>query len=165
MKFVYLDASALVKRYVPEVGAPLLDHLFVQVAPHRFIVFNIGIAEVVSILVRKKNGGKLSAAAFSQAILDLGAEILSAPTVRRVAADDAMVTAAVPLIVTYSINSTDGVLLRSALDLAANLQAGGNGLVLVTSDRRLLKAAQAEGLVTFDPVTQTQADLDALLVP
>jgi len=36
-------------------------------------------------------------------------------------------------------------------------------LVLVTSDQRLLRAAQAEGVLTFDPTTQTESDLDALL--
>ena len=41
----------------------------------------------------------------------------------------------------------------------------GDDLVLVASDQRLLRAAQAEGLVTFDPETQSQADLDALLMP
>ena len=40
-----------------------------------------------------------------------------------------------------------------------------NSLVLVVTDRRLLRAAQAEGLLTFDPETQTQAELDAFLGP
>ncbi len=37
--------------------------------------------------------------------------------------------------------------------------------VLFTPDPRLLQVAQAEGLVTFNPETQTQADLDTLLAP
>ena len=36
-------------------------------------------------------------------------------------------------------------------------------IVVVTSDKRLLKACQAEGLTIFDPETQSQADLDALI--
>ena len=36
----------------------------------------------------------------------------------------------------------------------------GHDLVLVTSDKRLLKAALAEGLVTFNPDAQTQAELE-----
>jgi hypothetical protein len=35
----------------------------------------------------------------------------------------------------------------------------------MASDQRLLKAAQAEGLATFDPETQSTTDLDALLPP
>jgi len=43
------------------------------------------------------------------------------------------------------------------------LRAGGNDLVLVAADHRLLKAARAEGVLAFDPEAQTQPDLDALL--
>jgi hypothetical protein len=38
-------------------------------------------------------------------------------------------------------------------------------LVLVSSDQRLLRAAQAEGLVTFNPEIQDQATLAALVGP
>jgi len=51
------------------------------------------------------------------------------------------------------------------LEIDKQLHSIGNQLVLVSSDQRLLKAAQAEGLFTFDPETQSQADLDALLAP
>jgi hypothetical protein len=33
----------------------------------------------------------------------------------------------------------------------------------VASDQRLLRAAAAEGLATFNPETQSQAELDALI--
>ena len=39
----------------------------------------------------------------------------------------------------------------------------GDELVLVASDHRLLRAAQAEGLTTFNPETESQTELDALL--
>ncbi|MGH9768028.1 MAG: hypothetical protein ACREAB_11385 [Blastocatellia bacterium] len=54
--------------------------------------------------------------------------------------------------------------LRSALDLAADLRVSGDNLALVASDQRLLRAAQAEGLIVFNPETHTTADLDQLLV-
>jgi predicted nucleic acid-binding protein len=69
MRFFFLDGSALAKRYVAEAGSPLLDHLFDQVTADRLVVLNFGFAEVVSILVRRKNAGSLSAATFSQALL------------------------------------------------------------------------------------------------
>jgi hypothetical protein len=37
-------------------------------------------------------------------------------------------------------------------------------LVLVASDQRLLRAAQAEGLLTFDPERQDKADLGVVLL-
>jgi hypothetical protein len=58
----FLDGSALAKRDVAEPGTPLLDHLFDHVAADRLFVLDVGLAEVVSILVRRKNAGTLSAA-------------------------------------------------------------------------------------------------------
>jgi hypothetical protein len=127
------------------------------------IVFNLGIAEVVSILVRKRNDKRLSAKVFTQAMTEFSAEVIHAADLRQLAADNALVLAALPLIQTHSINATDAVILRSALGLAASLRGAGDDLVLVAADHRLLKAAQAEGLLTFNPEAQTQPDLDALL--
>ncbi len=165
LRFFYLDASALAKRYAREVGTPLLNHLFASVPADRLYVFNVGMAEVASILVRKRNGGQLTAAAFAQAMVNFGAEIVYAAGVNKFAADNALVTAALPLVEPHSINGTDAILLRSALDLAASLRSKGQDLVLVASDQRLLRAAQAEGLTTFDPEREGQTVLDALLVP
>jgi predicted nucleic acid-binding protein len=78
-------------------------------------------------------------------------------------ATDPVVNAAAPLVAKHALNATDAVILRSVLDLVATLHTTGDALVLVTSDQRLLRAAQAEGVLTFDPTTQTEGDLDALL--
>jgi predicted nucleic acid-binding protein len=160
-----LDASALAKRYALEIGSALIDYLFANVSPDRFFVFNLGMAEVLSVLVRKKNAGILSAAVVSQAIANLGKEVIFATSLRKIVADTSLVILALPYIETHSVNATDALVLQSALELAGNLRVAGNDLVLVASDKRLLRAAQTEGLVTFDPETQSQTDLDALLVP
>ena len=62
-----------------------------------------------------------------------------------------MTTDALGLIVKHSINSTDAVLLQVAMDVAEYLRIGGDKLALVSSDQRLLGAAKAEGLLTFNP--------------
>jgi hypothetical protein len=53
--------------------------------------------------------------------------------------------------------------LQAAVDLAAQLRVDGDDLALVAADQRLLRAAQAEGLVTLNPETQAESDLDVLL--
>ena len=63
----------------------------------------------------------------------------------------------------YSINATDALVLRSSLDAAALLRDVGNGLVFVASDLRLLQAAQAEGLTTLNPETDSQKQIDLLI--
>ena len=152
------------KRYVPETGSAVVDRFFIQPITDRLLIFNIGIAEIISILVRKRNAGVLAAATFSQIIVDFNAEILSAGDVQKTACDASLVTASLPLIITHSINATDAILLRTALDIGAALQTQGDNLVLVASDQRLLRAARTEGLIVFNPETQTIADLDLLLV-
>ncbi len=67
------------------------------------------------------------------------------------------------LIRQHSINSTDALILKCALDKAAGLRVDGDDLVLVSSDLRLIRAAKAEGLLTFNPETDDQATLDALI--
>ncbi|HEX5272190.1 MAG TPA: type II toxin-antitoxin system VapC family toxin [Gemmataceae bacterium] len=162
MNSFYLDASALAKRYAPEPGSLLVDHLLTSVSPNRLYVFNVGMAEVISILVRKRNTGALSAAALNQAWVVFDAEIATS-AVHRTAADDTLVRRSVRLIDTHSINGTDAIILRSALDTATDLRATKDDLVLVASDLRLLRAAQAERLKTFNPETDSLADLNSLL--
>ena len=45
------------------------------------------------------------------------------------------------------LNATDALILRSALDIAGELHS----LILVASDRRLLRAAESEGLQVLNP--------------
>ena len=131
----------------------------------RLYLLNFGIAEVVSVLVRKRNANQISSALFSQAMLSLAAEVIHSPAIHTLSADNALVIAAVPLIELHSVNATDAILLRSALDVASALRTSGSDLVVMATDQRLVRAAHAEGLETFDPETQGQAALDFLLLP
>lgn len=160
----YLDASALAKRYSPELGTLVLNHLFLRVSPTRIKTLHLGVAEVVSILVRKRNAKRLSPRLHAQAFSTLESEIINQPLLKKFDADADLINLALPLISQHSINATDAVLLCSAIDLVNRLRADNDDLVLVASDHRLLRAAQVEGLLTFNPETQTTADLDLLLV-
>lgn len=165
MKSFFLDGSALAKRYVAERGTTLVDFLFDNVSPDRLVVLNIGFAEVVSVLVRRKNAGILSAATFAQALLQLGQEIAHATALRKLEPTNTLVIAALTHIQNHSVNATDAIVLHGALGLAQHLRSRGGDLVLVASDQRLLRAAQAEGLVTFNPETQDQTSLATLVSP
>ena len=62
MNFFWLDASALVKRYLVEIGTPLMNHLFTQVPPRRMVCLLEGVGEAISVLIRRRNGGGISVA-------------------------------------------------------------------------------------------------------
>ena len=161
----YMDASSLAKRYVPETGSSLVDAILDNVPGDRIYVLNIGAGEVVSILVRKKNAGVISSASFAQALLELETEIVRSADIKKLPVGNRLATSSFSLIVAHAINSTYAVILKSALAIAQKLRAAGSDLVLVASDQRLLRAAQAEGLSTFNPESQDQAALAVFVGP
>jgi predicted nucleic acid-binding protein len=119
--------------------------------------------EVISILVRSRNRGTITLEQYRQASVNFRAEIVNSRMVTRVSVTDKRIAAAAKLIPKHSINATDALVLTSSLELRGQLQAAGDSLVLVAADQRLTKAAAVEGLVTFDPERQAQAELDVLL--
>jgi predicted nucleic acid-binding protein len=160
-----MDASALTKRYIPEKGNDLVDEIFNKVPASRIHLLNIGAGEILSVLVRRRNAGALSIANFHQAVADFNAEIVRWAAVTRASVTTRLVATSLPLIIAHSINSTDALVLKSALAIARKVRRAGDDLVLVTSDQRLLRAAQAEGLTTFDPEMQDEAALNSLVGP
>jgi predicted nucleic acid-binding protein len=156
-KRFYLDASALAKRYVVEQGTFVVNHLFRCVARDAMMCLTLGTLEVLSIFVRKKNASTIPHAAFNQAMTDFRSEVIDAANFTKIPAPDSLVNAAAPLVAKPSLNATDAVILRSVLDLVATLRATGDALVLVTSDQRLLRAAQEEGVLTSIPQRRQQA--------
>ena len=161
----YMDASALTKRYIPERGNDLVDEIFSKVPSSRIHLLNIGAGEILSVLVRRRNAGTLSIANFHQAVANFNAEIVRWAAVTRASVTTRLVATSLSLIIAHSINSTDALILKSALAIARRLRRAGDDLVLVASDQRLLRAAQAEGLTTFNPETQDQTALAALVGP
>jgi hypothetical protein len=62
----YLDTSALVKRYIDEVGSNWVRTLLVQSPPPSLIVVHLAIVEMTSALARRRREGLLSAAEYAQ---------------------------------------------------------------------------------------------------
>ncbi|MCS6859078.1 MAG: type II toxin-antitoxin system VapC family toxin [Abditibacteriales bacterium] len=163
MNYFYWDASALGKRYTAEVGTTLVNHLFAGVSKDRLMALSIAIGEVTSIMVRRHNAGVIGDVEFAQALAEFRTEVVDAADFRLESVADSLVRASLDFIERYSLNATDGIVLCSALEVANALRGGGDDLVLVASDLRLLRAAQGEGLTTFNPELDTPAQLDALI--
>lgn len=161
MTHVYFDASALSKRYVPEPGSLVVDHIFGRAPSARMRVLAVGAGEVLSVLVRRRNARTLPPADYIRAEAAFRAEVLDHPAVEKVEVDVTTVRASLAFIERYSINATDALILRTALDLQAVLTPAGDDLVVVACDQRLVAAARAEGLPVFDPERQPAADFDA----
>jgi len=63
----------------------------------------------------------------------------------------------------HNINSSDALYLRQAVILRRLLQRVRHDLVLVASDRRLLRAASGEGITTLDPEAASLTEVDSLI--
>jgi len=61
------------------------------------------------------------------------------------------------------INSSDALYLRQAVVLRRLLQRARHDLVLVASDRRLLRAATGEGIAPLDPEVASLTEVDSLI--
>ena len=157
MYYFYFDASALAKRYTQEDGSDKIDFLFENVSLQRLSCLTIGAMEVFWICVRKKNDGRISDSQFAESTTHLKLEVVDTlSNFRKISVPDSLVWNSIHLIETHSLNSVDAMVLRSALDTATELRSAGDGLVLVASDQRLLRAAHAEDLQIFNPELDSQ---------
>lgn len=163
MNFFWLDASACVKRYIVEEGTPLINHLFARVSLDEMFCLLEGIGEIISVIVRSRNRGKITTRGFDRAKRLFDDEIMHREEVELVLPTENQITASWEFIEKYFLNSTDAILLQCALDVTNELRTSGDNLVLLSSDKRLLRASRDEGLVTFDPETDSQATLDFLI--
>lgn len=157
MYYFYFDASAFVKRYTQEIGSDKINFLFNNVPLNRMMCLILGVIELFWICVRKRNDGRLTYPDFSQAGVNFNYEVINNQSdFKTLSVPDALVWDAMDLIETHSLNSVDAIVLRSALDMAAELRSTDDRLVLVASDQRLLRAARAEGLQVFNPEVDSQ---------
>ena len=161
MHHFYFDASALVKRYAQEVGSDKVNFLFDNIPLDRLMCSVLGAVEVFWVCVRKKNDGRITVPDFAQAVVHLNREVIAEDSdFTAILIHKSLIWASMDLIETHSLNSVDSIVLRSALEVATHLRKAGDELVLVASDQRLLRAAQAEGILVFNPEIDSQQVLE-----
>ena len=165
MNYFFLDASAVVKRYIPEIGTLEMNYFFASVSPYRMLCLFEGGGEVIFVFSRTRNERKVTATRFNQIKQRFLTEVIYRVRVVKVFPTKNQISRSWDFIERHSINSTDAILLQCALDRIHELRANGDNLVLVSADKRLLNAARSEGLLTFDPETDSQAALDVLIDP
>src|SRR5574341_1322457 len=104
MNLFWLDASALAKRYVPEKGSPLVNHLFNLISTTDIICLLEGIGEVVSILVRRRNVGMITPRAYRQSLSNLHSEITNRVEVEKIHSTTSQVMISWQFVEKQSIN-------------------------------------------------------------
>jgi hypothetical protein len=150
----YFDTSALVKRYVPEVGSAWVAEIVGSGTPkqplHNISIAKIGLVEVAAALSKRRRAGEIS----PEASRVLYARFLrdSAEHYRLIELTDELCHFAARLTQRTSVRSYDAVHLAAALALNKQLKLFHlPPMVFVSADRQLCQTAQAEGLPTEDP--------------
>ena len=78
MYYFYFDASALVKRYIREIGSDKINFLFDNLPLNQLkCLKTIGAAEVFWVCVRKKNDGRITPYEFTHSVANLNHEVIS----------------------------------------------------------------------------------------
>ena len=157
------DASALAKRYTLETGSATVDAVFSGLPLTRMITTFLSYAETFSLLLRKHNRGDISSPVFSSAVSALQAETLNSLDCNLLSIDDGDIVRGVEFMRRHNINSSDAAILAAFLRYSSVQPDDAPPCVLIASDKRFLRAAEAEGLATLDPEQVSAADVSARL--
>lgn len=140
---IFVDSSALVKRYIEEAGSAKVDALLN--ADEKIVVSRLAYAETLSALVRRRNNLDLSDEEFARMLADLRSE-WQRFIVAEMDADALQYLDRV--IETYALKGADSIHLSTAVWL---MSSGNPGVTFVASDKELLDAARMERFKVIDP--------------
>jgi len=139
---VFLDSSALVKRYLAEAGTDAVLDLFNQAST--VAASRLTWLEITSVLARRAKQLPQTDAEEVFRSLDEDFAVL----IEIVELKHSVMTEARAIARRHALRSGDSIQLASVKEAKTNY---GLGLQFVASDRRLLEAARAEGLSVLDP--------------
>lgn len=150
-KVDYFDSSALVKRYFSEEGSNWVQNRCND--PLRTIALaNIGRVEIAAAFASKLRGGFITQDEYQQAQANLANDCEQQYFLMLV--ETQRIDEAIQLTARQKLRGYDAVHLACALYFnQILLQNSLSPLVLVTADQELLQAAQAEGLITENPLS------------
>lgn len=145
----YLDSSALVKRYLVEIGTPWVQRVCDDPA-QTIAVAEIGLVEVAAAFAGKLRGAYITPAGYTSSRANLAADACDDYVL--VTVNRAVIDEAIELTARHRLRGYDAVHLACALILNRALIAYRlSPLTLISADDDLLKAATAEGLPTDNP--------------
>ncbi len=148
MPAFYVEASALVKHYLPEAGSEVLSELLtVPPAGDRFHTSLLSMVEVTSAIRRQVRAGRLTERTAGASLAAFRATVTGSFNTWRLG--DGTVAAAVRMAEMHNLRSGDAIHLATALAIAPLVSP--HRLVTVSSDGELIHAAGVAGLAVLDP--------------
>jgi uncharacterized protein len=147
LSLYYLDTSALVKLYVREPGTEEVLRLASATAGNHLAVLTLAQVEIHSALRRRERAGEIANRIVIQ-LLERFQKHLEAVFLRQ-PVTEAMFDVACGLVDRHGLFASDAVQLAGYLALMGS--SGTNIPTFVSADRQLLRAAETESAIVFDP--------------
>ena len=161
MPYLLWDASGLVKRYSQEAGTATVNALFAS--PLSDMALTVwGYLETYAILRRRYNAGAFDRRALSDAVTALQSEVITGDF-DLLSISDQLIFSASSLVDAHNMNSADAAILATYLRFQSLLPRNSPTCLLVASDKRLLRAAAAEGLQILDPESLSPSEASVLI--
>lgn len=152
MNVYFLDSSALVKRYVQEVGSSWVQAVTASTASNILLVSRITRVEVLSALARLQREGKIDPAKMTTTLHLFHYDWTNQYQI--VELDQEITERAGQLVQRYPLRAYDSVQLASALSLYPFFSRIDPQLfTFACADDRLLSVAQTEGMLIENPNT------------
>ena len=152
MIHVYLDASALVKRYRREIGSEVVNDTIDRVSvddARRLFVSSLTTIETLSILNRRRNESHMPRADFIVALRGIIGELKRCS--HYLVIDDQLIISSAQYTIKHNINSADAIHVAILFSLQNVVRQGNDDLLCLAADKRLVRAARAEGITVVDP--------------
>jgi hypothetical protein len=146
----FLDTSALVKRYVREIGSDWILSITDPATDNDLAISQITWVEVHSAFARRLRDGSLSAQRFDLIAQKVREDFENG--YRVIDVDRTLIETAGALVMQNPLRAYDSVQLASALRVQSLLTSiPETQLIFVWADNRLLDIAQSAGLATDNP--------------
>lgn len=150
MGHYYLDSSALVKRYVAEVGTGWVIDLCAASAGHTLYTVRISGAEIIAALFLRVRTGTLAMSDAQAAATQFRADLYGRYQI--VETTEQLVDLAMTLAEKHGLRGYDSIQLAAALKLqVARDSLSLSAIAFVCADDKLNAAAMAEGLAVENP--------------
>ncbi len=153
----FLDSSALVKRYVEEIGSSWILSITNSSSSNHLYVVEITLVEALSAIGRRQREGNLSGEQVNVILEDIRFDFQNVFQIIEI--DQNLIDVAGELVLQYPLRAYDAIQLASALQVRALLTSFPEiQLTFVSADDRLLNIAQTETLLTENPNNYPDTD-------
>jgi hypothetical protein len=162
MPLYYLEPSALVKRYVQEVGSIWLRTMMDQAVRGTLVISGLGRIEVIAALSRLQRAKPSRAAELARLVYTFRRDVADRLRVMRLTDD--LLSRAEAIAMKHGLRAYDAVHLASAMELR-DAAAGQPEVetIMVSADEEVLTSAQDERLAIANPLSHPDPrDLEPL---